>query len=272
MNDRWKIRVRLEAASNSIRPVFIKEWNDNVTWMKFVPVQGARKKDHLIVEFTVGDDVPAKALWSLGFSLSLRLIIALNFATSGFWWWQQGPSKTKFYESINDLETKHGLELEPDGFQVFKQRAALTEIHAKKLVMSLTALPDDPRDPTRGQTYTAYLGGLNFLAVNSIAWRCEDWAFGQFLRALKGLMAEANYLLPDELPGSAIRRLLDQKYPSLDRPEFDAFTHLFDSFEAGGAATVKIGDVYLMKLLCEDIFRDFIIPKIVEQRNVENLA
>jgi hypothetical protein len=51
------------------------------------PVQGARKKDHIIVEFTLGDDIPIGALWAFGFTLTLRLVIALNFATSGFWWW-----------------------------------------------------------------------------------------------------------------------------------------------------------------------------------------
>jgi AbiV family abortive infection protein len=269
VKDRWKIRIKLETTSNSIRPAFMKEWNSNVTWMKLMPVQGDRKKDHLLVEFTLGTDVPVRALWSLGLTLSLRLIIALNFATSGFWWWQQNPNKTKFYESISDLETKHGLELDSGGFEVFQQRAVLTEVHAKRLVMSLTALPDDPRDPKRGHAYTAYLGGLSFLAVNSITWRCEDWAFGQFARALKGLMNEANYLLPGEPLGNAVRRFLDQKYPSLDRAEFDAFTRLIDGFEAGVGPTTKIGDVYLTKLLCEDIFRDLIIPKIAEQRAVE---
>jgi hypothetical protein len=37
---------------------------------------------------------------------------------------------------------------------------------------------------------------------------------------------------------------------------------LVKKFEKGGTSppTVKIGDVYLMKLLCETIFRDIIVP------------
>jgi hypothetical protein len=34
--ERWKIRSRIETSSNSIRPVFLKEWNDAVTWIKMI--------------------------------------------------------------------------------------------------------------------------------------------------------------------------------------------------------------------------------------------
>jgi AbiV family abortive infection protein len=264
--ERWKVRIRLETSSNSVRPAFIKKWNENIFWIKMVSVQGARKKDHLIVEFILGDDVPAAGLWPFGFTLSLRMVIALNLATSGFWWWPQNSSKTKYYDSIYDMETKHGLELEASGFHVFEQHAALTEVHANNLVMCFTALPDDPRDPKRGQSYQAYLGGLNFLATNSITWRCESWAYGQFFEAFKGLIAEANYRLPDEPSGTAIGRFLDEKYPSLDRGSRDEFTGLADAFEAKQNVSVKIADVFLMKLLCEEIFRGKIIPMINSQR------
>ena len=265
--DRWKIRIRIETSSNSIRPIFLKEWNDNVTWIKLFPVQGAHKKDHLLVEFTLGDDAPIQALWPLGFTLSLRLIIALNFATSGFWWWRQAPNSIKYYESITDLESKHGVELEPQDFGVFHRRVALTEVHAKTLVTCMTALPDDPHDPVRGKSYAAYLGGLNFLALNCVTWRNEQWAFGQFLQAFKGLMVEANYIQPNEFTSCAIGRFLDDKYPSLDRPDHKDLVDLSSAVEAGSSnPTVKLADVYLMKLLCEGIFRDNIAPAIISAK------
>lgn len=264
--DRWKIRIRIETSSNSIRPVFLKKWNDNVTWIKMIPVQGEHKKDHLLVEFTLGDDAPVQALWPLGFTLSLRLIIALNLATSGFWWWRQAPNRIKYYESITDLESKHGVELDPQDFSIFQRSVALTEVHADTLVTCLTALPEDPHDPVRGASYAAYLGGLQFLALNCITWRSEQWAFGQFFLAFKGLVVEANYVQSNEPTSGAVARFLDDKYPSLDRPDHKHLVNLSGAVEAGSNPAVKLADVYLMKLLCETMFRDNIAPTIVKAK------
>jgi AbiV family abortive infection protein len=262
---RWVIRSRIETLSNSIRSRFIKEWNDKITWIKMVAVQGERKKEHLIVEFTLGDDVPIQALWALGFTLTLRLVIAMNLATSGFWWWQQAPNKTKYYDSIHDLENKKGVELEEGSFHIFQQRAAMTDVHARTLVMCFVALPDDPRDPQRGNSYAAYLGGLNFLALNSVTWRCEAWAFGQFMQAFRGLMEEAGYLRTGETISAGTSRFLNERFPELDRFEHAAFIGLIDTIQTQQTTSAKIGDVYLMKLLCETIFRDDIIPKIFDK-------
>src|SRR6266478_500135 len=131
--DRWKIRFRVETTSNIIRPAVLKEWNKSVDWIKLVPVQGARKKDQLIVELTLGDDIPVAALWGLGFAMSLQFLVAINMATSGFWWWPAAPNQRKYYENIRDLETGHNLEIEAEGFQVFDPRRVLTPVHIQNL-------------------------------------------------------------------------------------------------------------------------------------------
>jgi hypothetical protein len=58
-----------------------------------------------------------------------------------------------------------------------------------------------------------------------------------------------------------------EKYPDLDEPE--AFGELIKSFELGAKPLpVKIGDVYMMKLLCETIFRDVIVPETIRSKKV----
>jgi AbiV family abortive infection protein len=165
--DRWKIRLRIETTSNIVRPAAFKEWNKSVEWIKLLPVQGAKKKDQLIIDLTLGDDIPAAALWGFGFSLSLQFLVAINMATSGFWWWPLAPSHRRFYETIRDLETGHNLELDSSGFRVFDPRRVLTPVHMQNLMVCFTSLPH-PHDPQRAQAYTYYLGGLNFIAINSI--------------------------------------------------------------------------------------------------------
>ena len=65
--DKWKILLKLETSSHSIRLGPLKEWNSGVHWIRLSPQQGARKKDQLLIELTLGDDVPVTALWGLGF-------------------------------------------------------------------------------------------------------------------------------------------------------------------------------------------------------------
>jgi hypothetical protein len=84
----------------------------------------------------------------------------------------------------------------------------------------------------RGRAYQAYLGGLNFLAVNAITWRCENWAFGQFFEAFKLLMVEADYPLAGEQPATAMGRFIDEKFPSLDRNNHRELIGVADAFES----------------------------------------
>lgn len=261
--DRWKITLRIETASHAIRPAPLKEWNKGVKWIKLLQPQGAKKKDQLLIEMTLGDDIPIGALWGMGFSLSLQFLIAINMATSGFWWWPLAPNQRKFYENIRDLENGLGVELESSGFQVFNiPKVALSDVHLRSLLLCFAALPH-PHDQPRAQAYINYLGGLNFISLNCIQWRCEAQAFSNFLASLKLLLAEASYVLPSETPVYAIRRFLKEKYPDLDQPEaFMDLIHKCEQGAGGGTPPVKIGDVYLMKLLCETIFRDTIVPDI----------
>jgi AbiV family abortive infection protein len=269
--DRWKIQIRIETLSNSIRPGPLKVWNDRVTWIKLSPQQGKKKKEQLLIDITLGDDIPMGGVWGAGFTLSLHLLMALNMATSGFWWWPLAPNHKRFYENIYDLEQNLGIELDDGGFKVFNsQRPALTDVHMNNMLSCFTCLPQ-PHDP-RAQGYTYYLGGLAFLSLNCIQWRCEAQAFGNFLASFKLLIVEAAYVLPSETLDVTTLRFLLEKFPSLDDPQ--TFGELIKSFEQRSALppTVKIGDVYLMKLLCETIFRDVIVPKIIREKTIAAAA
>jgi AbiV family abortive infection protein len=261
--DKWKITLKIETSSHSIRSAPLKEWNKGVHWIKLSQQQGARKKEQLLVEMTLGDDVPVAGLWGLGFSLSLQFLIAINMATSGFWWWPPAPNQRRFAESIRDLEHGVGVELEAGGFQVFQPpRPALNNVHIRSLVLCFTSLPH-PNEP-RAQAYIFYLGGLAFISLNCIQWRCEAQAFGNFLASLKLLLAEASRVLPSEPVEAAIQRLINEKYPDLD-PTFMELVNAWG--KTSSPPTVKIGDVYLIKLLCETVFRDIIVPDILRRKS-----
>ena len=68
----------------------------------------------------------------------------------------------------------------------------------------------------------------------------------------------------------AASRFLKEKYPDLDPPEHDWFVQLIRTFDRReGTPVVKLGDVYLLKLLCETIFRDAIIPAVMQSKSHE---
>jgi AbiV family abortive infection protein len=263
--ERWRIQFKLHTSSNSVRSKPLKKWNERVERIKLAPQQGAKKKEEMLVELVLGDNVPVQAVLGFGFSLAVRFVIAINMATSGFWWWAPPPNQRRFYEKIRDLETKHEIHFDDPSFHIFNRRAELTDVHMNRLSMCLLALPD-PGDPHRGQAYTYYLGGLTFVSLNCIQWRCEAQAYGNFLQSMKLLIVDAAYASSSETADAAIGRFLAEKYPDLDPQEHAAFVELIKDFEQSAKPVkVSVADVFLMKLLCETIFRDTIVPAIVRQ-------
>ena len=81
-------------------------------------------------------------------------------------------------------------------------------------------------------------------------------------------MIEANFTQPSEPWDQAIGRLLREKYPDLDPPEHLAFVNLVGAFDnrSHEQPLTKPIDVYLIKLLCETLFRDTIVPAALEER------
>jgi hypothetical protein len=230
-------------------------------------------KEELLVELTLGDNVHVGSLLPLASHLAFHFIVGINMATSGFWWWPLAPNREKIYEKIQDLQNKDkGLELDDPSFKIFAQRRELTDVHMQNLTLCLAGLPG-PSDQHRARAYTYYLGGLNFIALNSVQWRCEGQAFGNFLESLRLLMVEAKYINDGESINVAASRFLKEKYPDLDPPEHESFLQLIKTFDRKeGAPVVKLGDVYLIKLLCETIFRDAIIPLVMQSKPSEKAA
>jgi AbiV family abortive infection protein len=270
--ERWKVQLRIRTSSNSIRPKPLKQWNEGSEWIKLSPQQGALAKEELLVEITLRDNVHVGSLLPLVSHIAFHFIVAINMATSGFWWWPLAPNRERIYEKIQDLENKDkGVALEDPSFNIFWRRPALTDADMQRLTLCLAALPG-PDDQHRAPAYMHYAGGLNFIALNSVLWRCEGQAFGNFLMSLRGLMAEAKYINDGESIDVAASRFLKEKFPGLDPPQHEAFIRLIIAFDRRQeTAVAKLPDVYLIKLLCETIFRDTIVPSVMASRTARPL-
>jgi AbiV family abortive infection protein len=271
--DRWRVQIRICTSSNSIRPKPLKKWNEGSAWIKLRPQQGASSKNEMFVEITLGDDVHVGSLLPLTSQIAFNFIVAINMATSGFWWWPLAPNRERIYEQIQDLENKNKrVELDDPSFNIFQRKQELTDIHLQNLTLCLVALPR-PNDHLRAPAYMYYAGGLNFIALNSVQWRCEGQAFGNFLESLRLLMVEARYVDDGEPVDISASRLLKQKYANFDPSEHDAFIQLVRAFDRRSEMpTVRISDVFLLKALCEHIFRDAIVPAVIKGGRTNDAA
>jgi hypothetical protein len=79
-------------------------------------------------------------------------------------------------------------------------------------------------------------------------------------------MAEASYPLPSEDTDKAVGRFLNEKYPDLDPEHHASFLGLVRNFEQRSNPAVKIDDVYLIKLLCERMFCETIVPEMQRRK------
>ena len=176
--DKWKLRVRILCASHSIRPKVLSSWNAQIEWIKLV----SSKKDEIIIEFILRDNVPIEGLWFFGWGLARHLVVALNIGTMGFWWWRMPQQISRYYESIEDLETHRQIAVErsPSLKIDWGENRVLTEEDLERVASCFVALPGpDRRD--QHLAYNYYIGGLTFLSLNDIHWQCEVQAIGNFI-------------------------------------------------------------------------------------------
>lgn len=105
---KYKMRIRVQSQSHSIRNNAFNKWNEGVRDIKIY--KSDRKevrrtaKSEMLVDFIFPKAIPIHALWDHGFFMAKTFIVALNIATRGLFWWNVHKDIEKFYEEITDLE------------------------------------------------------------------------------------------------------------------------------------------------------------------------
>jgi len=269
--DKWKIRVRILSASHSIRPKMLKAWNEEVEFIKLVAVSG--KKDQLIVEFTLKDNVPIESLWHFGWGIARHFVMALNMGTMGFWWWRLPEQINRYWDNMIDLEsgTEMGVERTPSLKIDWGDNRVLTENDLYQVMACFAALPGlDRRSEHRAYNY--YLGGLTFLSLNDIHWQNEPTAFANFISSLQAMMEDAGDVRKDVSFEESYLAFLDDMFPSFDeREHYGELCHLFLDGRLA-QAKVSLKDVSFMKLFCDVYFLRTIRPQAYEKYRAESEA
>jgi AbiV family abortive infection protein len=108
---KWKARFTLFSGSHSIRPRTLSEWNKTSNFIQMFP---GGERNELRLEITLPKSILVGELWHHLFDVVSRLTLALNIGAQGFFWWYLPAYKSKFYDSITDLDSSSDVKIESD--------------------------------------------------------------------------------------------------------------------------------------------------------------
>lgn len=248
--DKWKLRVRLYTSSHSIRQKELNAWNDHSDWIKLTMAA----KDQLYVDFILGDNVPLQGLWYYGWGLARHFAVALNIGTLGHWWWHMPKDVSRYYERLDDLESK--VEVKADRTPILKvnwgNNRVLTAQDIMRVGMCFAMIPPPLGRSQRQQgIYDYYIGGVTFLSLNDIHWQCEGQAFGNFYESLKAAMS-----LYGEWDGTTpfaerFFKHISDRFPNAE--DSDRQKSLAEAYDKGAfeGVTVNLQDVAIVKTICD---------------------
>lgn len=190
---KWKVKVRLESASHSIRQKVLKEWNNRIKPVQlFTTEKKTRdKKGELIVEFQLPMQVSVERLWQVGLEWTVSFIAAINIATRGLFWWYVPKYTERYYESMLDLENDAQLAISRQpALRIGWGDLSITfdDLARTVLVFRVLTKQNNSRWAKALQHYNV---GLALMAKSDIYLQFEPNAFMEFWSALKAAMISA---------------------------------------------------------------------------------
>jgi AbiV family abortive infection protein len=180
---KWKVKVRLETASHSIRQTELNWISQTGGLLK---LDRGKSSAELFVTITLPKAISVHALWDVAWMQSRRFVAALNIGSFGFFWWHLPADVSRFYVQMVDLEANAEVRLER------MPRLALDwggrVLNKDALFHAIMVYSQLPRTP---EFLEHYLNGLAFMAKNDIHQRLEPHALIAFYEAFR--VAFRNY-------------------------------------------------------------------------------
>lgn len=259
---KYKIRIRINSESHSVRTKELKKWNEH---MDLIKLYSDNKKD-LIIDLLLTKATPIQGTWFIGWGMARAFVSALNIATKGFFWWHIPKDRSRYYEDMWDLERnmKMGTQQSPEltvNFGDLHWVLRETDLARTSMIFFyITKTKDKPE----GRPLNDYVIGLSFLAKNDIHMRFELNCYDQFYRAFKG----AFQISGDWDGKSDFKAAAHNQFDKLTKFEdLDEVIDLGEEQEKSPAKLTKkpltLTDVFAVKLFCELYF------EILAKRNSE---
>jgi hypothetical protein len=105
---KYKVKVRIQSQSHSIKNNAFQKWNEGVRDVKLYKVDKKHlsnfAKSEMIIELFVPKAIPIHGLWEHSLFIIKTFIISLNIGSRGIFWWNVSKDIDNFFEYISDLE------------------------------------------------------------------------------------------------------------------------------------------------------------------------
>ena len=191
---KYKMRVRIQTPSHSIRNNAFTEWNKGVNWIK---VHKSERKDatrlakgEMVIELTLVKGLHTSYVWEHGLFMTKLVVTAFNIGTLGVFWWHVHKDIWTYYEDIVDLEADSNGSIKlrvapPKRLHVgFEEAHWVLDPHAVSNVFHILTL--FLREFKKiGEFINEYAMGMTTFSKTDIHLRMEVNAFEAFYKALK---------------------------------------------------------------------------------------
>ena len=252
--DKWRYKILILSPSHSCRDKDFKEWNSLYSFVKFYAGKQSGKYKEVYLEFTLKNDISILKFWNFAWELSRRVILSLNIASRGFFWWKVSKDTSKFYEKLTDLEDNKECVIERSPrLEVDWGHNVLDENILKLTTIVYTKIP---RPSSKYyEPFRYYLGGLTLLSKSDIHFRFEQHAFMNFFTALK--IAMKNYKDYEEEADflSCVNTIFSKIAPGLENEAEKTIKIGIDienpSIKNPIESEINVSDVSMMKIFCD---------------------
>lgn len=194
MAPKYRMRIRIQTPSHSIRNNAFAEWNKGVDWIK---LHKSKDKDivkltkgEMIVELTLQKGLHTSYVWEHGLFMTKLVVISFNIGTLGVFWWHVHKDIWTYYEDIVDLEADPNGAVKlrvapPKRLHVgFDEAHWVLDQHAVSNVFHVLTLFLREFDKI-GDFVNEYSMGLTTFSKTDVHLRMEANAFEAFYKALK---------------------------------------------------------------------------------------
>ncbi len=259
---KYRIKIRINSESHSIRAKKLNEWNKNINFIKLF----TDNKSDLIIQFLLPASLPLQGLWEVGWGMSRAFTTAINIATKGFFWWHTPKDRSKYYEEVFDLERnmKLDVKMNPELTVNFKDLHWILDekqlARANYIFYYLTKI----KNKKENEPFNYYVTGLTFVAKNDIHFRCELNAFNSFYKAFKSA-----FMISGDWDGkSDFKEAVHKQFSKMETfDHLDQTILLGEEQENSPTKTTKtpitLTEIFAIKLYC-DVYLEIIAKRAVD--------
>lgn len=259
---KYKMRVRIQSQSHSIKNNAFQKWNEGVRDTKIYKSDKKNMpnfaKSELLIDFLFPKAISIHSLWDHGLFMSKTFVIALNIATKGLFWWNTPKDIEKYFEEASDLEADKNENIKI-GMAVGKRLSinweeAKMTLNQEEMSRVSMIFAFFLREHKKLENFLkSYASGMVLFSKTDIHLRLEVNAFDEFFKALK----EALFIFGDWSRASDIKEAVRRQFSKLgDFKELEQTMDLGISLDQD-AAHQKVHNITLTEVAAIKLYCDF---------------